>query len=945
MPRFLYCIFLFLFTVSQVSAQPFIIKGSVTDTLNANRLHYASVTLIRAADSMLEHFTRTSENGEFNLEASQPDQYILIVAFPGFADYVDVINVKKENPVLDVGAIPMVTKTHLLSEFVLKQQIGAIKIKGDTTEYVADSFIVREGASVEELLKKLPGIQVNKNGEVIAQGEKVQKILVDGEEFFTDDPAVVTKNLQAKTVDKVQVFDKKSEQAEFTGIDDGMREKTINLQLKENMKKGYFGKIAVGGGTDEYFENRGMVNAFKGKRKISAFGIIANTGKVGLGWQDREKFGDGGGLVTQMEDGMIYSYYSQDENEDMQSWNGSYSGQGIPSVWTGGLHYSNKWLEDKIHLNGSYRFAKQNIETAGNTLAETNLAEYKQYSLENNSSLRTGERHKAGGIFEWKTDSTSEVKLVVNANYAHTKNTAAYQKEAFMDSLKQYQNSRNTSTDADSKYLNTFLTWKKKFAKPRRTLVAEINERLKNNNGTGFYFSATDYFNPVTGLKDSFAVVDQKKTNQESFFSLNGKINYTEPISKVISLQIAYEALISNNSSEKLSFDKSAFEDAYNVLSDSTSSRYDFNYFVNQGNASLNFDYNEIKFSLGGLISSTDFTQRDNLLDGTDYSYQRSYINYAPKAGFTYRPKGQQKSLRINYSGSTRQPSMEQIQPLRENTDPTNIAVGNPELKQEFNHMIYANYNSYKVLTGSYTYVNGGMNLTQDDISRSEIIDLSGNRQYQFVNVNGNYNGWFYGGFGFKLQKIDLQIGVHTNASISRINNFVNGQKNTSLNNAFGMGLTLNKDKEKKYYLNLRPSVNYNQNTSTINELSTNFWSYELSFEGNITLPLKLEIGMEVNGYLREKIVSFDRNNDALIWNAYLSKKFLKESNLELRASVFDILNQNIGFNRFASSNVITQQNYNTVARYGMLSLIWNFTKTTAGKPADDNSLNLVLPE
>jgi hypothetical protein len=304
------------------------------------------------------------------LQTPKADKYIIMITFPSFADYIDIVTVNKDKPMVDMGTIPMISKSHLLSEFVLKQQIGAIKIKGDTTEYVADSFAVREGATVEELLKKLPGIQVNKNGEVTAQGEKVQKILVDGEEFFTDDPAVVTKSLQAKAIDKVQVFDKKSDQAEFTGIDDGSREKTINLQLKDKMKKGYFGKVNVGGGTDGYFENQAMLNAFKGKRKLSVFGIVANTGKIGLGWEDRDKFGSGSNV--EMTDDGVYNI-SGDDDDMTESWNGTYTGQGLPSAWTGGLHYSNKWLEDKLHLSGNYRYAKQNIETVNNNLSETVL--------------------------------------------------------------------------------------------------------------------------------------------------------------------------------------------------------------------------------------------------------------------------------------------------------------------------------------------------------------------------------------------------------------------------------------------------------------------------------------------------------------------------------------------------------------------------------------------
>ncbi|MBS1688857.1 MAG: carboxypeptidase regulatory-like domain-containing protein, partial [Bacteroidetes bacterium] len=279
------------------TGQSYTIKGSISDTLNSTHLPNASVTLLRASDSIMETFTRTDDNGAFELHPDTAGRFLIMITFPGFADYVDIVKIKDDHT-LELGDIPMISRSHLLKEVVFSQQIAAIKVKGDTTEYMADSFKVKDNATVEELLKRLPGIQVDKDGKIVAQGEKIEKILVDGEEFFSDDPAVVIKGLQAKTVEKVQVYDKKSDQAEFTGIDDGQKTKTLNLELKDDMKKGYFGKIDAGGGTDGYFEDQAMINAFKGKRQLSAFGIMSNTGRVGLGWADRDKFSSGNGTTT-----------------------------------------------------------------------------------------------------------------------------------------------------------------------------------------------------------------------------------------------------------------------------------------------------------------------------------------------------------------------------------------------------------------------------------------------------------------------------------------------------------------------------------------------------------------------------------------------------------------------------------------------------------------------
>lgn len=385
------------------SAQNFTIKGSVTDTLNAAMLPRASVVVIRTSDSVIQSFTRTKQDGSFQLNVPAQGKYILQVTFPSFADYIDVVNVKKATT--DYGTIPMVSKEHLLKEFVLKQQVAAIKIKGDTTEYMADSFKVREGATVEDLLKRLPGIQVDKNGQITAQGETVQKVLVDGEEFFSDDPKVVTKGLQANAVEKVQVYDKKSDQTEFTGIDDGQKTKTINLELKEDKKKGYFGKIDAGGGTDGYFQEQGMINAFRAKRQLSAFGIMSNTDKVGLGWQDNNNFSSGSGVTEITDEGQV-TITSTNNAEDMAGWDGKYNGQGLPRIWTGGLHFADKWSEDKQHVTANYRYAMQDVQINGTTVTQNPLPNDQESVLHQaKNQYSRGDRHGLDGMYEWKIDS------------------------------------------------------------------------------------------------------------------------------------------------------------------------------------------------------------------------------------------------------------------------------------------------------------------------------------------------------------------------------------------------------------------------------------------------------------------------------------------------------------------------------------------------------------
>ena len=329
-------LFITLLLSSSILAQTSSIKGHISDTTMNENLENAAVSLLRSKDSVLYKFTRTDKNGNFFIQNMTAGKYLIYLTYPGYADFMDTVELW-DGKTNDLGSLAMLTREHLLQEVVINQQ-GAIRIKGDTTEFKADSFNVRQGANVEELLKKLPSIQVDKDGNITAMGESVKKVMVDGEEFFGNDPTVATKNLQADAIDKVLVFDKKSDQAVFTGIDDGEKTKTINLVLKEDKKKGYFGKLELGAGLDDKWNNSAMFNNFKGKKKISFYGIMSSTGKTGLNWDERSQYGGDNSMVTGDFGGMMTISMNSD---DFSSPN--FYGEGLPKSWAGGINFSNKF--------------------------------------------------------------------------------------------------------------------------------------------------------------------------------------------------------------------------------------------------------------------------------------------------------------------------------------------------------------------------------------------------------------------------------------------------------------------------------------------------------------------------------------------------------------------------------------------------------------------------
>ncbi len=931
MRNILLTIILAVCSVHTSFAQSHIIKGSVSDTLNVLPLQQASVVLIRTKDSVIESFTRTKDDGTFKLSVATEGKYIVRITFPSFADYEDVINVKKVTT--DLGAIPMISKEHLLKEVILTQQMSAIKIKGDTTEYMADSFKVKENANVEDLLKRLPGIQVDKNGQITAQGETVQKILVDGEEFFSDDPKVVTQGLQANAIQKVQVYDKKSDQTEFTGIDDGQKTKTINLELKEDKKKGYFGKIDAGGGTDGYFQDQGMINAFKAKRQISVFGIMSNTDKVGLGWQDNDKFGGGNGVTEISDDGGIMTTFTSNSDEDFNGWDGSYNGQGLPKTWTGGAHYADKWNEDKDHVTGNYRYAMQNVEIEGNTLTQTVLNDSTTLiTNEHKNQFSKGERHGADAMYEWKIDSNTTVKLTANGGYKSTQTLSQYHTTTTFRvdtaDIPESTGDRAISSTAYANFLNADLLLRKKFAKKGRTLSVDVKENYKDSKSTGQLTSNT--VSDTSGVPND-QLINQRKVNNTNTLAFSGKAIYTEPLSKVAYLEANYGITVNNSTSKNLSYDIPVGAATFDSLDKYYSSDYKYNIVSNSVGLNFKFVYKKVNFNFGSDIANASYLQTD-LLNG-DTSKRYNYVNLFPKAAFNWKIS-QQTNLKFLYQGSSQQPSITQIQPLHQDTDPFNVTVGNPNLKQEFINKFTLQFNDYKVLTNRYIYAHAGFTTMSDAISTDQTTLANGANITRYINVDGEYNGYVYAGLGFKLKKLDMNAGIQLSSSVNHVVGIINNQQNVSDNNSYSVGGYLNYNKESKYDFNFNPTISYDDNKSAISSFNTNYWVGNLDFSGSVELSKHLHVGSDVDVMLRQKTVVFTSNNDVVKWDAYVGYKFAKKNQLEVRATVNDILNQNIGYSRTASGAIITQTDYNTIRRYGMLSLIWNFTHTPAGAPA-----------
>jgi hypothetical protein len=920
MRKLTFYLLIFFSSISFCFGQSGIIKGNVSDTATKKNLPNAVVSLIRKSDSVLIAFTRTEEKGNFQLNNIKEGNYFLLITSHIFADYTEMINLK-DSSVIDLGKIALTRRSELLKEVIVKQQLGAVRIKKDTLEFVADSFKLPPNATVEDLLKRFPGIQVDKNGKITAQGETVEKVLVEGEEFFGNDPTIATKNIQADAIDKVQIYDKKSDQATFTGIDDGQKSKTINLKLKEDKKKGYFGKIDLAGGTQSFWNNSAMINRFRSKRKISAYGIMSNTGKTGLDWNESNSYGGGNGLEYNDDFGGFYFSGNDDEFS-----NSNYYGEGLPKSWSAGINYSNKFGNDKQNINGNYRYTKLNSEGVGNSLSQSILPDTVFFNKEVRSSFSSRQRHSGSGSYEWQIDSTTSLKVTANGYLGKNTGYNSYSGESLNEVGDTVNKSiRNSNTDGNTSNIHSIWLLRKKFAKIGRTISFNFDQLYNDNKSNGFLTAFNSFYGKV-GIQTSSTTTDQKKVDQSTVASLNGKLTYTEPISKKSFFEINYALRNSRSDAEKLSYDKD-INGKYDDLNDSFSNHYKFDVLTNTIGATFKYNGKDLTFSAGSDVGRSHFKQTDLFKDSVS---TRDYTNFYPKINITYK-FGTNSRLNINYQGNTKQPSIQQIQPVADNTNPLNITVGNPFLKQEFNHRIFFNYYSYKVFSQRGIYLYGNVSKTDDAIVTSNFTDSLGRTINQYINTNGNYNANVGLNYNLKLKKLDMTVFGGINFNGSRYNNFVNAQKNKTDNLSGGINIGFWKEKEKKYSINYNGNFNYNTSSSSIREdIKTNYWTQDHNLNVTVQLPWKFEINSEVQANLRQKTEVFDKNNNVVLWNGYLGRKLLKNDKAIIKIICHDILNQNQGYNRYINSNVLREDNYETIKRYFLISFVWNFSKNPA---------------
>lgn len=894
-----------------LSAQNISIKGNVIDTLAKQPLQNATLMAIKFRDSSLVAYSKSNRDGQLKNIQIPLDTYLIIVTHPLFSDKTFFLAPSQKDTLFKFKNLVLPSKTFELNEVEIIAGKDKSYYKGDTLVFTADSFKTKANATVEDLLKKLPGFRVDAEGKITVQGKKVDQVLVDGDEFFGSDPTIATKNLNASSIENVQVFEKKNENTE-DGKDETV--KVINLQLKDDAKKGYFGKVSGASDFQKFYENDLLFNKFRKNRKISVFALAANTPKQGFNWQDANKYG----LDNE-------SPYNYDEEND--SWTSNQGDRtGLPNILKSGIYYSDK-IGKKTKINSNYTFNQTGLKS----LTETNTQFFLKDTTYSNSQTifkqNNNQNHNFNLKLVQKIDSLTELTIIPKADYNQSTNHSI-QNDDFIakDSVLTRSTRIQNDNSMQGSDINTQFKINRKFYKKDRVL--NINFQPHYNESNYDATLATNYNYYLKQLPNLRQV--QKKSQHQYKTETTTNIVFVEPITKKFKTELNYTFYYLQSINNRSTYDSTASGfDLYNPLQ---SNNFINHRLVNKGGLKFIYDVKKYKISAGAIIRNTN-QQNNNLSLNT--STKLNVNNFLPNAQFVLRPN-QATNLSITYNGNSQQPDLQQLQPVIDNSDPNRLSIGNPNLKPSFSNNCHLNFYTYKAISDRNFYSGANVGNTYNQISNTITYDSLGKALSTAINVNGNYFGNFYLGGGFPLFKKFMKIYYSLDGNFNNSVSYVNTVKNISQNTNIGPNITLEKQTD-KFEVSLFGNYNYAIAKTNISTRATQPY-YTYGFGGNlmIKLPKKFIINTDGN-YTNNGNRTPGYNLNYFIWNASLAKTFLKNQNLIVSIIANDILNQNISNSRYSNVNQIVDTKTQIIKRYFLLKVLLKLNSQKKKEDEDDD--------
>lgn len=890
------------------------VTGSVVEQGSDTPIEQATVRLLNVKDSAMVRGVVSARNGSFTLKNVKKGSYLLHITFIGYDPLYQPLQITgKKNPV-NVGKLELSDGAIELGEAVVIGKAPEVTVRNDTVEYNADSYKVTEGSVLEDLLKKMPGVEVDSEGKITVNGKEVKKVMVDGKEFFSDDPKVASKNLPAKMIDKLQVLDKKSDMAQMTGFDDGEEETVINLTVKPGMKQGWFGNAYGGYGSKDRYEGNAMVNRFVNNDQITFMGGANNTNNMGFSDLASTMFsgmGGGGGRRG-----------------------GFGAGSGITSSGNAGLNFSKEFKPDKLTLGGNTRYSHSDNDARSKSDRQ-NILPGDSSSYDNSEAMSRTKSDNFGVDFrlEWKPDTMTQLIFRPSFSFSHSMNDN-FSDATTLDNERDTVNTNKSSNYSESNgyNLNASIDFSRKLNNKGRVFSATLSGGNSDSYSDGMNRSDIVYFNQTDALKNS--IIDQRSRYDNKGFNYRAYVSWVEPIGHNNFIQATYSISQRKQEALKNVYNQDA-DGIYNVLDSAYSQSYRNN-FISQ-RASLSFKSQRAKFNYTiGLNLDPSYSSSENFVGDTTLSkITRKVVNLSPMAQFNYM-FDKRTNLRIMYNGRTSQPSMTQLQPVADISDPTNITIGNPDLNPHYTNNVFIRFQQFTPeKQRAFMIMANGSYIINDIVSYTSYNQETGVKTTTYKNVNGNYSGNVRMMLNTPLKNKKFSINSMTMASFANSNGYINEEKNTNRN------LILSErggiDFRSSYLdLGVNGNIRYNATSNSLQkENNQNTFNYGAGGYTTIYLPLNFKIESDVNWSTNSGYGDGFKQNEVL-WNASASKSFLKNNQGTLRFKIYDILQQRSNISRSVTASYIQDSEYNTLGSYFMVHFIYRFSIFKGGASASD---------
>lgn len=912
----LFLVALFSPAFSQVS-----IKGLVMDGEDG-ALPSATAMLMNSEDSLLVSFVLTDIEGNFLFKKVLKGKYYVQISYLQYDMLKVPVEVDGSKEEIDLGKVIMTPEGTRLESVEITAEIIPVLIKGDTIEYNAKAFRTRPNDNVEQLLKQLPGVEVDQDGNIKAQGEDVQKVLVDGKEFFGDDPKTATQNLPADAVDKVQVFDKMSDISEFTGIDDGERTKTINLALKEDRKTGYFGNVGAGYGTKDRFEAKTNLNRFSPKTQVSVLGMANNTNTQPFGVMDYINFM--GGIQNVMSQGSFGGGGGgggglSPADLGISSW-GSGSGlnnNGIATTAAAGLNF-NTDIGKRWEISSSYFYSFLNNDIDKETYRETVTNEQTFVTNEDNVRDDDNHNHRINLYAKVKVDSLSELVFrgsgrfndAMGMNVLSSDNGLANETPR-TSSLQNYLSTGSLMNTDDA------LTYRRKLGKPGRNFTLQADFTYQDD-GNDYFLDSRNSFLDTSGNVFSDTI------NQDQFQSVRsliwgGRGTYTEPLGNGRFLQAAYRHIENNYALDKDFFDISENNSVFNPFLSN-----EFNSLFKYDRGGLTFQQNRKKYNFAAGLDYQRAVLEGDLISA-DTSFQKEFNNLLPSLRFSYEfRKG--RRIRVRYEPSVNAPSITQLQPVIDNSNPLNVYIGNPDLRAEYAHNLNTHFMFFDQFSFTSLFAGIRATYTTNKISNATTVDTTTFRQSTTpVNVDDDTRVTLFTNFATPIRKLKMKINLDGNVTYNRGYAFINNVENLTNRLASYGDLRLENRKKDIFDVKVGTRLTHNITTYQINdEFDQSYLNATYYADASVDFAKKkltLASSIQHTDYLGGPNSDLD---PVTLWRGSLALRFLKAERGLLKFSTFDILKENIGINRATELNYFQEERIVTLNRYYMLSFTYS---------------------